>query len=147
MSTSDARDRSRSPSKKEWDLKYESRADDSKLDRHRDARRSMKPAWMTKGVGCGQDMFGTPTGIIKPGDDLLKDIKPRDPNEPDPMGDVYRSVVKTVDVATPAPSVKVVAEKEPEKPTETKATEKTVSEDDASTVPPTPVASPEQSSD
>lgn len=38
------------------------------LARHRGAQRDTKPAWMTKGVGIGTEMFGESTGeLLKPG--------------------------------------------------------------------------------
>jgi len=103
------------PQKKEWDLKFEDRDSrkDPKLDRHREAKRDMKPAWMTKGVGCGNNMFGTPTGIIKPGDDQKVEAKPRDPNEPDPMGDVYHNVITTINPDGTKVSIPDVSEPRP----------------------------------
>jgi len=83
--------------KKVWDLKFKEPEPEQQLERHRDALRSTKPAWMTKGVGVGTDMFGKPKGIIKPGDDP---DKPKTDStqfpDYDPMGDVFRDSVKDV---------------------------------------------------
>jgi len=90
--------------KKEWNLKFaETREDGPNLDRHRDATRSTKPAWMTKGVGVGEDMFGKPKGIIKPGDnpDGPAEAAPKFPDY-DPMGDVFRDNVKDLAPDEPA---------------------------------------------
>lgn len=77
----------------EWSLTFEerpaARRETERLDRHSGAKRETKPAWMTKGVGVGEKMFGEPVGIIKPGDDKPKQEAPAH----DPMGDVYRSAL------------------------------------------------------
>jgi hypothetical protein len=96
------RTRSRSPVRddakaKDWELKYEeTRQTGSRLDRHEGARRNTKPAWMTKGLGVGQDMFGAPQGIIKPGDTPEKQPRSAKDLAYDPMGDVFRSVVTDI---------------------------------------------------
>jgi len=86
------RRRSRSKPKKlnDWNLTFEERdtRESDKLTRHSGAKRDNKPAWMTKGVGVGEQMFGQPVGIIKPGDDIP--IEPIVDDGTDPMGDVYR---------------------------------------------------------
>eukprot|EP00397_Hematodinium_sp_SG-2012_P055631 GEMP01068033.1.p1 GENE.GEMP01068033.1~~GEMP01068033.1.p1 ORF type:complete len:150 (+),score=35.35 GEMP01068033.1:66-515(+) len=78
----------------EWNLQFEERQpthrpDQGGLERHGGAKRETKPAWMTKGVGVGQKMFGEPTGMIKPGDNAPAQPPPAF----DPMGEVYRSAM------------------------------------------------------
>lgn len=73
------------------------------LSRHEGAKRCTKPAWMTKGMGVGKEMFGEPTGMMKPGDNKKPDAA-KDDGKPeyDPMGDVYRSVVKDAKIPSRA---------------------------------------------
>jgi len=94
----------------QWKLKYtEPEKVPEGLERHRDARRNLKPAWMTKGMGFGEDMFGKPKGIIKPGD-VVNDTQGEKPKpkfeDHDPMGDVFRKAMdeKKQEYSTPGAS-------------------------------------------
>jgi len=64
------------------------------LERLVGASRDTQPAWMTKGMGIGTEMFGEATGeLIKPGvtkKDLEEIEKRGVPDGPDPFGEVFR---------------------------------------------------------
>lgn len=59
----------------------------------KDAQRDMKPAWMTKGVGIGTQIFGEATGeLMKPGMTKadLEALEKRGPQQgPDPFGEIF----------------------------------------------------------
>jgi len=65
------------------------------LERHRGAERDTRPAWMTKGVGVNQEVFGDTKGdLVKPGmtkADLEKLEQAVRSDSPDPMRDFLSS--------------------------------------------------------
>eukprot|EP00928_Gymnodinium_smaydae_P018933 TRINITY_DN17215_c0_g2_i1.p2 TRINITY_DN17215_c0_g2~~TRINITY_DN17215_c0_g2_i1.p2 ORF type:complete len:322 (+),score=57.11 TRINITY_DN17215_c0_g2_i1:85-1050(+) len=74
------------------------------LERHQGAERDNKPAWMTKGVGIGNEMFGETKGdLVKPGMTKadLERIEQQGPcfDGPDPFGDVFREKAGDGDAA------------------------------------------------
>jgi len=90
--STEQRERSRSPKKESYNLKFEEQKEPARLARHEGAQRNNKPAWMTKGLGVGEEMFGKPKGIIKPGDEPGVEKKAVDLQPGyDPMGDVFRT--------------------------------------------------------
>jgi len=73
------------------------------LERHQGAQRDNRPAWMTKGVGVGKEMFGEGSGdLLKPGltrEDLLAAEKRTLDDSGDPFAEVYK------ERPTPAPGL------------------------------------------
>jgi len=94
---SNNRSRSRSPNNNtgRWNLKYDEGTSRQRLGRHEGAKRNTQPAWMTKGMGIGTQMFGEPKGIIKPGDkpgeSAASPACQQAKDDYDPMGDVFRA--------------------------------------------------------
>lgn len=68
------------------------------LERHEGAQRDNRPAWMTKGLGVGTEMFGEATGeLVKPGM-TRTDVEAMEArglrDGPDPFGDVFKEQKK-----------------------------------------------------
>jgi len=118
------RSRSRSPRDKtqRWELKYEETTSREGLERHAGAKRSTQPAWMTKGMGIGKEMFGEPVGLLKPGEKPMSAASPavqQPKDDYDPMGDVYRDAALEKEEAQLEKELKHLADlKEASKPKE-----------------------------
>jgi len=68
-----------------------------RLARHEGAKRSLQPAWMSRGIGVNKEILGETRGdLVKPGltqadlDQLESKVKQRS-NSPDPLGDFFES--------------------------------------------------------
>lgn len=148
---SNNRDRSRSPGNKaeRWNLKYDESTSRQRLGRHEGAQRNTQPAWMTKGMGIGTQMFGEPKGIIKPGDKPGESAaspacqQPKD--DYDPMGDVFRAAALEKEEEELKKEIDELKKQknDAKKGAEEARTPATVTP--TSTAAPTPVESPEQS--